>query len=106
MAKAKVYDVCVIGHAYNTEEKEGTNWITIGAGFPTKDGTGLNLELDCLPPTCIRKVMTKIDGTTETRTVPVFITVKPRTKATNASEKKKVAPKKATAVVGDDDVPF
>ena len=105
MAKAKVYDLCVVGHSYNTDEAEGTNWVTLGTCFPTRDGTGLNGELDVPLPMVARKVMINPDGTTETRIVPVRFTIKPRTAANASTKKKKVAPKKK-AVVGDDDVPF
>ena len=105
MAKAKVYDFCVVGHSYNTDEAEGTNWVTLGTCFPTKDGTGLNGELDVQIPVTARKVMINPDGTTETRMVPVRFTIKPRT-AANASTKKKVAPKKKAVANEVEDVPF
>ena len=100
--KAKVYDFCVVGHAYNTDQAEGTNWVQLGTCFPTRDGEGLNGELDIQIPMVAKKVMVNPDGTEEMRMVPVKFTIKPR-KPANASTKKKAASKKA---VEDLDVSF
>ena len=48
-------------HAYIIPEREGAGWIKIGAAWPHRDGSGINIQLDLTVTPATRLVLRKPD---------------------------------------------
>ena len=96
-----IYDVFFVGHAYQNDKGEPkTNWVEAGTGFPTSDGTGINIVWETTLPEEATEVVINAKGDTVHRILPVRVCVKRRVPKPATAKKAKSSKKKV------DNVPF
>tara|TARA_R100001082_G_scaffold46463_1_gene24778 strand:- start:508 stop:828 length:321 start_codon:yes stop_codon:yes gene_type:complete len=89
-----IYDVFFVGHAYKNDTMAGTNWVQAGTGFPTDDGSGINIQWETSLPEEIREVVVNANGDTIHRLLPVKVCVKQRQPKQAVAKTSKKAPAK------------